>query len=266
MKKTLLLSALSLLFLGTLVSCESDPEFDTTETITPSDDQFNYDSEGVWTENNQPGFLNIQGYEFSHIVDNLGYVYGFTPSKVSNASKPNTALNDYPYASASGGGVCGPGSQYLVGYWSEYLETKDLDPGEECPFDNRSCRIYANDGDTFEPQSVMVCNNTYVKYAALDGTTFTPPFKAGDNLILIAHGVHMDGTEKTVSYHLINIQDSDVSKGILSEWAKFDLSDLGECTGVYFTMDSNDNPNLKDPVYGLNIPAYFCISQFVVKD
>lgn len=242
---------------GIMASCSSDPEFDSTETITiGSEQKYSYDADGVWEDNNKPGYLNIEDYEFSHIVDDYGMVYGFTPSKIADRSE-HSPLYSFPYASASGGGIKGAGSSYLVGYWAEYLE------GDNCPFNDRTCRIYAEDGDRFQPQSVMVCNNTYLMYAALNGTDFSPKFTAGDYVALTAHGVHLDGTEDQATFYLINIESEDVESGILTSWKQFDLTELGTCIGIYFTMDASEN--LKSD-YGLDIPTYFCLDNLIVKD
>lgn len=243
-------------FIGSLTSCSSDPEFDDMETIEVSEAQFPYDSEGVWLNNMKPGFLNIDDYEFSHSIDEYNCVYGFTPSKVADKSE-HSPLYSFPYASASGGGLTGAGSQYLVGYWGETLE------GENCPWNERTCRIYAEDGDRFQPQSVMVCNNTYMLYSALNGSDFNPAVGPGDWVTLIAHGVHRDGTVGEATFYLINIEETDVEKGILTNWQKFDLTGLGTCIAVYFTMDCSEN--LKES-WGMNLPTYFCLSNLVVKD
>lgn len=255
MKKIVVFGTLGMMALGMLSSCSSDPDYYVVETINVSKAQFPYNSDDVWMDNDKPGFLNIMDFEFSHIVDEFNLVYGFTPSKVSDVSE-HSPLYSFPYACAAGGGVQGTGSQYLVGYWAEYLE------GEDCPFESRTCRIYNEDGTSFEPQSVMVCNNTYLQYAALKGTDMSPKFVPGDYVVLIAHGVHQDGSEETVPFYLINIESSNIESGILLDWQKFDLSDLGACTGLYFTMDASEN--LKGE-YGLNIPTYFCIDSLVVK-
>lgn len=256
MKKTNFYLSIALLATGMMASCSSDPEFDSTETVNVSDAGYSYTPEGVWDENDQPGYLNIDNYEFSHTVDADGYVYGFTPSKVTDTSV-HTPLYTFPYAAAAGGGLSGAGSQYLVGYWAEYLE------GENCEFDNRTCRIYAENGDRFEPQSVMVCCNTYLMYAALNGTDFTRKFQSKDYVTLVAHGVHLDGTESQATFYLINIESTDVEEGIEKNWKEFDLSGLGTCTGVYFTMDCSQD--LKS-AYGLNIPTYFCLDRLVLKN
>lgn len=259
-KTTLFALLATALGAGSLASCSSDPEYDDLETISVSDAKLPYDSEGVWLENNESGFINIDDYEFSHILDN-GLVYGFTPSKVTDTSL-HQPLYTYPYACAAGGGVKGPGSPYLVGYWSEYLETLN---GAEPQFTDRSCRIYAEDGDTFKPVSVMVCNNTYMMYELLNGSDFMKAFGPDDWVTLTVHGVHLDGTESQVTDYLVNIEGTDVKAGILTSWKKFDLTSLGVCTGLYFTMDCTDSPDYKSS-YGLNIPTYFCIDQLVVED
>lgn len=254
MKKTAL--ALMAVMSLAVASCSSDPEYDDMETINVSEGQFPYSSDGIWMNNDKPGFLNIDDYEFSHTVDSDGYVYGFTPSKISDTSL-HDPLYEFPYASASGGGLTGPGSQYLVGYWAEWLE------GENCQFDDRTCRIYAEDGDEFEPQSVMVCNTTWMMYSAIQGTAFSPKFKTGDYVTLIAHGVHRDGSESQSVFYLVNIEDTNVEAGVLMAWKEFDLSGMGACTGIYFTMDCSDD--LKGD-YGMNPPSYFCIDKLVIKD
>lgn len=257
MKKSTFYFSLALLAMGgALASCSSDPEYDDNETIVVSDGNFSYDSDGVWSQNTKTGFLNIDDYIFSHIVDDYNLVYGFTPSKVADTSL-HTPMYEFPYASAAGGGITGKGSQYLVGYWGEYLE------GADCEFSNRTCRIYDEDGDSFQPQSAMVCVNTYLKYAALNGTDFSSKFERGDWVTLVAHGVHLDGTEVEATFYLINIESNDVASGIQSDWKEFDLTGLGTCTGIYFTMDCAER--LKGD-YGINIPTYFCLDQLKVKE
>lgn len=244
----------SILTLGVaFTSCESDPEFDSTETISVADGNFDYDDDGVWKQNFVSGFLNIDDYEFSHAVPYDNYAYGFTPSRIADKSL-HQPLVSFPYASAAGGGITA-GSPYLVAYWDSYAE------GENPTFDTRSCRIYAEDGDRFQPQSMMVCANTYLYYAVINGTDFSDPFGAGDWVTLTAHGVHEDGMESEAVFYLVNIESDDVASGIVSEWTKFDLSGLGTCTGIYFTMDSSDKN-----AYGVNVPTYFCMDRLVVKD
>lgn len=256
MKKSTFYAGLAILSAGLLASCSSDPDFDDLETISVSEAQLPYGSDGVWQNNDKPGNLNIDDYIFTHSIDDYGMVYGFTPSKISDTTE-HSPLYSFPYASAFGGGVKGKGSQYLVGYWPEFLD-KDANSLYE-----RHCAVWDDDGDRFEPQSVMVCCNTYLEYAALNGTAFSPAFKAGDYVTLVAHGVHQDGTESQAVFYLVNIEDSNVKEGILMAWEKFDLSGLGACTGLYFTMDCSETLKENGEIM---IPTYFCIDNLVVKD
>lgn len=256
MKKyySLLLGAAAFMASGLMFSsCESDSEFDSTEVITAQDGNFVFNDQGVWTQNNTPGFLEVDDYEFSHYVAPENYVYGFTPSNQTDNSE-RTPYYQYPYASAAGGGVI-KSNPYFVGYWDSYKE------GTNPTYNDRSCRIYAEDGDSFQPQSVMVCCNTYLYYSVLNGTEFSEKFGAGDWVTLVAHGVHMDGTESEATFYLVNIESEDVASGICSSWTNFDLTSLGTCICVYFTMDSSDKGE-----YGMNQPTYFCLDRFTLKD
>lgn len=258
MKKHLLLVSLSLAaFAGALTSCSSDPEYDATDTIKVSEGNFAY-KDGVWTRNEVNGNIEIDDYIFTHTVDNTyGFpvIYGFTPSQITDTSK-HDPLSSFPYASASGGGANGKNSPYLVGAWAEYMDNNVTDPYEHL------CAIYPDDGDTFKPVSIDICNTTWVMYAVLDGTPFSKKFGIGDTLSLTAHGVHVDGSEATETTDLINVEGSDVLDGILTSWKTWNLENLGACKLIYFTMDSSD----RDPNLGINTPTYFCIDNLVVED
>lgn len=255
--KSPLLVVLPIMAMGIMsVSCSSNPEFDNNEVISASSFQTPYDSIGVWANNDLSQFINVDDYVFSHIVDEYSYIYGFTLSKVSDTSE-HSPLYSFPYACVSGGGVSGKGSPYFVGYWGEFME------GENCSFNERTCRIYEENGDTFEPQSVLVNNNTYLWYAVLNGTDFSPKFEAGDWVTLNAHGVHLDGTEAEAVFYLVNIESDNVEDGILKNWTEFDLRSLGKCTGIYFTMDCGENFKSE---YGMNVPTYFCLDKLIVAD
>lgn len=260
MKKTgkIFIGALSFLALaGITTSCSSDPDYDDLEIINTAEGNFDYDSEGVWTENLTQGDFIIDDYQFSHVISS-GYAFGFTPSKVSDNTL-HTPMYEFPYASASGGGQTGIGAQYLVACWGEFME------GADCPVSQRTLRVMNEEGDTFKPISVMVCNTSYVMYAALNGTDFTAPFKTGDYLTVTAHGVHLDGTVvDSAPFYLINVVGTDVKSCILTSWKEMDLSGLGTCTAMYFTMDCSEN--FKDSVYGINFPTYFCMNELRVAE
>lgn len=257
MMKKYLLPCLSLIAALAVTSCSSDEQdFDTYTLIDASKADLSY-TNGVWTDNTKNVNLVMEGYEFSHHYEDMSgydYIYGFTTSRINDTTE-HTPLYTYPYASMSGGGPEGTGSPYIVGYWDNYYETDT--------FDGRTCRIFAANGEEFRPQSVLVNNTSYVYYALLNGNPgISRPFKFGDTLTLIAHGVHPDGSESKAEFFLANIIDADdVASGIITKWTQFDLSGLGTCTGIYFTMESSDTSD-----YGMNSPSYFCLDKLILKD
>lgn len=257
MKKHLLPS-LSLIAASVAISsCSSnEPEFNTYTTIDAVKADLSY-TDGIWSDNNMDINLVIDGYEFSHHYEDMSgydYVYGFTASKINDIAA-HTPLYTFPYASMSGGGPEGPSTPYIVGYWDNYYETET--------FDGRTCRIFAANGEEFRPQSVLVNNTSFVYYALLNGNPgISRPFGYGDYLTLIAHGVHPDGNESKAVFYLANIIDAeDVASGIITKWTEFDLSGLGKCNGIYFTMESSDSG-----AYGMNSPSYFCLDHLILKD
>lgn len=233
----------------------NDPsDFDSTETLLVGQANLDFDADGVWKNNFTTENVLIDDYIFSHASPYDNYANGFTPSKVDDTAE-YADLVSHPYASITGGGVNGQGTPYMVGYWDSYSE------GDGADFDSRTCRVYEEEYELFMPQSVMVTNNTYVYYSLLYGSEFSKAFEQGDWLKLIVHGVKADGTEATVEYYLANILTSDVKAGIVNTWEEVDLTSLGICSGIYFTMESTDSGE-----YGMNTPAYFCIDKLVVKD
>lgn len=261
-RSALLLSAMTL----TMTACsdKNEPDDDTDdfnsqETLTISESDLDYDdATGVWAFNDFNAFFEIEDYSFSHFVaeGDYSYIYGFTPSKASDTGYYEQ-MSQHSYVAMGGKGANGAGKPYIVANWSEYDETIDGAAG----FDSKTCRIFETEGELFMPQSVMLNNNTYMYYSATRGDMFNAPFKKGDWVKVIAHGVHQDGSESSAEFKIVDITTDDVAAGVISEWTKFDLSGLGICTGLYFTMQSNVANE-----YGMTAPAYFCIDNLIIKD
>lgn len=237
---------------------DNDPsDFDSTETLLVSQANLPYDADGVWENNYTGSNILIDDYIFSHASPYDNYANGFTASKVVDTNYYPDDMYLHPYAAITEGGVNGKGTPYLVGYWDSYNEENSTVEG----FDGKTCRVYEEDLDLFMPQSVMATNNSYVYYTMLNGSAFSKPFEKGSWLKLIVHGVHQDGSEDTVETYLANVLTDNVKEGLVSTWQNVDLSSLGICTGIYFTMESSDSG-----AYGMNTPAYFCLDKLVVKD
>lgn len=259
--KAVLFMACSGLLLS-MAACSDDEkpsnpgEYDDTEVISLAEADLQYDADGIWSSNTVNTFIEANDYLFSHFVTNdygFPYVTGFTASKSTDNAFYEGDMVSHPYACISGGGINGAGSPYLVGNWSAYSESDT--------FDSRSLTIRNNDGQPFMPQSVMVNNNTYAYYSMTKGDNYAKKFEKGDWFKLIAHGVQTDNSELTVEFYLANCTTDDVEAGIVNKWTTFDLTPLGVCNGIYFTMESSDSGQ-----FGMNTPAYFCLDKLIVKE
>lgn len=156
------------------------------------------------------------------------FACGFGPS--------NHTTNQGYYSSQSLMGLEGPGSTYMIGYYSDWGETPEHNV------------IKRPDNTTFSPIGVYV-NNSSSAYSYMESANFP---QASYYLNIIASGYDENGNiTNTVSYPLAD------ANGIVAEWKYMDLSSLGECHKVIFTLSSND-----DSGYGINVPAYFCIDAF----
>lgn len=255
LKSSLFKSALCALALAFgMTSCSDDNEpgddpkdFTNTETLLASEADLDYDADGVWARNDESGFINIGDYEFSHSIDEYDWVWGFTASKLEDDNEYNPGY-EHPYAVIYNGSFNSAYSPYLVGAWNT-SETDDT------AFDDRSCRMYDEEGELFMPQSITVNNNTYAYYVMLNGNDFTKKFDDNDWFKLIINGVHQDGSVASVEVYLAN------EGKIMNQWTDVDLSGLGICTGLYFTMASSSNNE-----WGMLTPGYFCVGKLVVKN
>ena len=157
-----------------------------------------------------------------------------------------------------GGGPEGTGTPYFVACW-------DVSESEDTPFEQRTCSISypKNNGsgyETFTPLSMMVTNTCFAYYTMTQGNAYAKKFEEGDHLILQAHGIAPDGREKVLEYYLANCNSAIPSQDWISNtWQRFDLSALGEVTGIYFTMKSTDTGS-----WGMNTPGYFAFDNFEI--
>lgn len=176
--------------------------------------------------------------------------FGFTPARCTETADPGSPRYLHQFDVITGGGTAGVGTPYLVACW-DTMETEDTELAD------RSLHItyLDSEGDKlpFTPQSVKVTNTCYVYYSVKSGDDFTAPFDEGDRLTVIAHGVHADGTETSVSFNLADF-DSEL---LINQWTTWSLSGLGEVTDIYFTMESTDVSQ-----WGMNTPAYFAMDAF----
>lgn len=236
------------LFLATgcilsLASCHNDDDVLQIK-VNLAQTEIDYNPDGVWSglADNQP--FQSQYMVFSHAggYDAPGTLEweGFTPSRVK---ADNNALSQF--AVMSGGGVAGEGTPYIVASWN-------TQENSTTPASARSCRIYYAASVTgehykFRPLSVFV-TNTVEAYNKI-----TESFTDKDYLVLVAHGVYDDGTERQVKFLLASSDDNGKLE-VVDTWNYFNLTELGEVNELYFTMYSSQNNE-----WGMTAPSYFAI-------
>ena len=99
--------------------------------------------------------------------------------------------------------------------------------------------------------------STYLLKCVLGGNSLTEPLGEEDWVKIVASGWDADG-KMTGSSVFVLCEGS--SKNIVTEWTKWDLSELGEVVSVQFNVTgSNDNG------YGFSQPAYFAYDNVAVR-
>ena len=183
------------------------------------------DSDGNYRLSYLSGGLN---FEALGLYDGM-FACGFGPSNHITSSQPY-------YSAQSLMGLEGPDSTYMVGYYSDWEGTLEHNV------------IKKKDNTAFSPIGVYV-NNSSSAYAYMLSANFP---QTNYFLNIIATGYDENGVAtNAVSYPLAD------ANGIVAEWKYMDLTSLGECHKVIFSLSSND-----DSGYGINVPAYFCIDAF----
>lgn len=237
---------------GVMSSCHDDDD-ELNITVRLNQTEITYGEDDVWSGVATNQSFSSQYVVFSHAgeVGPWGLVWsGFTPARVADTAE-QTDWMSHQFQIMTGGGMSGKGTPYIVAYWN-------TQENETTPLESRSCRLfYSNgaDGEHYEflPMSVYVTNTAYSYYTMRDGNAFAEKFTPEDHLTLIAHGVHKDGTESTVTFSLAG-KDAAGDVAIVDSWEQFSLSPLGRITDLYFTMESNLGNQ-----WGMTAPSYFAI-------
>lgn len=149
------------------------------------------------------------------------------------------------------------GIPYLVSYWGYFNnETYEYD------MNNQSVKVSLEDGSTFSPQEIYICNHPWSYYGNRDGDGFARPFQCGDYFILKINALDAGGgfigtiIDTLAVYDCVNdtlIQNPD--------WHRIPFPRWNEVKTLYFTMESTD----ADPMFGPNTAVYFCMDKLKVK-
>lgn len=156
---------------------------------------------------------------------------GFTISK-------NAADTLNQFACAAKGGVKGVGSPFIVAYYQAYLGALTL------TFDN-----------FYYPKEIYVCQDMVTLLSLQNGDSYAKKFTAKDTLALHISGLDENyANTDTVTYYLA------VDSVFNQAWTKIDLSSIGYCYALEFSMTSTDTG-----AYGMNTPAYFALDALTIS-
>lgn len=154
---------------------------------------------------------------------------GFTISK-------NAADTLNQFACAAKGGVKGVGSPFIVAY---YL----------------GAPLTLMFADRYYPKEIYVCQDMVTLLSLQNGDNYAKKFTAKDTLALHISGLDEDNNNTdTVTYYLA------VDSVFNQAWTKIDLSSIGYCYALEFSMTSTDTG-----AYGMNTPAYFALDALTVS-
>ncbi|MBR1564347.1 MAG: DUF4465 domain-containing protein [Paludibacteraceae bacterium] len=260
MKKSIF--GVAALMLVLLASCNSGTEttvwtLDLNNTTT----SLSYDDDGLWSGLYSTAVDDFvaQTFTFHHRAAVSQYVfegqtYETTYYMGYGVSKNNKADATLPESAITKGGLNGEGTPYMTCYWGDYY---DATKGEL----NRTSDITFTGADSYKPQAVYLTNTAQVVSTLKNGGSYDArAFKDGDYLLLTVKALNennevVEGNE--VKYYLADFRDGKTF--INEEWAKIDLTPLGVCFGITFTMESTDKNE-----YGFLTPTYFALDGLTV--
>ena len=121
----------------------------------------------------------------------------------------------------------------------------------------QNANVYMYDGVPRLIESVYVNNTCYVLNSLINGDAYTPAMADNGFLKVTALGYYKDELVSSLDFYLAKTRYN-----FVSSWTKWDLSGLGEVTGVVFLLSGS-----KDLTgdYGLNTPAYVAFDNFAVR-
>lgn len=239
MKKNLFFAAL--LFAVCFASCEKDDGFNLSDTHVLNLDSHLPKADSTWigdtsgTETNGT-YFNQFGDGF-FLFDNY-----YTPQwnswggfAMTNAQ--DTETGDYTNNSAIAGKAVFSDA-YVTAFHSAY---------------NPSVISFA-DGGAHKMIGMYVTNSTYAYRVIENGNDYARKFATDDWFKLDIFGKTLANEHTdTVSVYLADFREG--KSHILGDWKYITLKDWEEVKSIHFHLSSTDNGD-----YGMNTPAYFCLS------
>lgn len=247
--KTLALAAFSALVALGFSSCNTkDAPAEPLFVLDLNEANLSFNVNNYWADCYSAGNINASPFMFTHSAwadewDGVSYPAwnGFCPSKVNDN-------RDYASDWAAHQWACIPQNPSN----GLYLVCNSESTVSENPLENNKCSIRMQSGSAFNPKGAYVTNSSYTYYCAKNGSAFNEAFTMDDNFVLHVVGVRFGTITAHLQYPLI------YNGQYLDQWGFITLEQLGTVDEVLFYVDST-----KKNSYGLTIPAYFCLADFM---
>lgn len=165
-----------------------------------------------------------------------GYWYGFGVSATRSDIYTGNYKDDSQFNSVVAGGM--QSEKFAVCYYNEY-QANNYDEYPE---------IYAE--DNIKPEYAYITNTAYTVKSMTEGDTFSKKFDETDWLKLTIIGLDDEDKETGEPVEFYLAKDGN----IVTEWTKVDLTSLGVCSHIRFTMSCSQTSGGY-----MNTPAYFAL-------
>lgn len=190
----------------------------------------------------EAGLIATAGdFSFMNYYDpGYGSWNGFAVSATRSDIYTGNWGDDSQFNSCVAGGM--QSEKFAIGYYSEYNVWMD----DQYP------EIYAT--KNIKPEYAYITNTAWAVKSMTEGDDYAKKFDETDWLKLTISGMVFDEEEEDyVAQASVDFYLAKDGK-IVDEWTKVDLTPLGVCEFIRFTMDSSDKS------YGMmNTPAYFAL-------
>lgn len=228
-------------FIGTAKNITAvTPEYVEAEANITFED-VDFDGTTYYDGADDAGLFSSDDGKFSFMNYNHGgYWCGFGVSGTRSNIYTGSSTDDTQFNSVVAGGM--QSEKFAVGHYDEQHAIQD----DEYP------EIYAT--ANIKPEYVYITNTAYAYKSMTEGDTNAKKFDESDWFKLTISGMVFDEEEE--DYVAQGSVDFYLAKDgkIVNEWTKVDLTPLGICEFIRFSMSSSDNGT-----DGMNTPAYFAI-------
>ncbi|MDR0228951.1 MAG: DUF4465 domain-containing protein [Flavobacteriaceae bacterium] len=206
------------------------------------------------------GIFDIKHIAFSDYDTWMGFTVS---NSTDNTNQLNTAEGwiANQWGTMAQGAVNGKGKPFLVSFADHKPHPSLLDPTKPVAVDRFSSVITINDTENrYKAVSTQFAISPWPYYGIMEGDAYARKFEKGDYFAIHVYGVDKDKkltSAKPVTHYFVDFRNG-VNK-IDTDWAKVDLSSLGEVKYLLFFLETTDKGE-----WGANTALYFTMDQLTV--